>query len=293
MDKKKIPLIKEYRVSKLKECLQCVDRYFLNREKQRDCILDLYPNKKGKSLEHREKSIFRGMVLPSLRCLGLIIGHADSIKASANGKLIIIENEDDQKLHQRILRAITYEVDKDIFKFIPIIKNSPMPKKEFIQKISNKIEGVSEKQKIERIDKWLSILHQVELINYSSSHIILINKKKYKQTIDDVNVDMKNFKNFKEYFFESYFELSRKYAGVVNITDLREYICLKMLKSHKGILTENQFDEMLSRVLSERKEYIISLGRPWGAREKLFKFEGNSYKTIIVKKYQKEDDKNG
>lgn len=292
MNKKKIPLIKEYRIYKLKGCLQCIDRYLFNREKQRDCILDLYLNKKGKSIEHREKSIFRGMVLPSVRYLGLIIGNADSIKASANGKLII-ESQDDQKLHQRVLRAITYEVDKDIFNFIPIIKNLSMPKQEFIQKISNKIEGVSEKQKIERIDKWLSILHQVELINYSSSQIISINKKKYKQTIDDVNVDMKNFKNFKEYFFESYFELSRKYAGVVDITDLREYICLKILKSHKDILTENQFDEMLSRVLSETKEYIISLGRPWGAREKLFKFEGNSYKTIIVKKYQKEGDKNG
>jgi len=292
MNKKKIPLIKEYRIYKLKGCLQCIDRYLFNREKQRDCILDLYLNKKGKSIEHREKSIFRGMVLPSVRYLGLIIGNADSIKASANGKLII-ESQDDQKLYQRVLRAITYEVDKDIFNFIPIIKNLSMPKQEFIQKISNKIEGVSEKQKIERVDKWLSILHQVELINYSSSQIISINKKKYKQTIDDVNVDMKNFKNFKEYFFESYFELSRKYAGVVDITDLRECICLKILKSQKDILTENQFDEMLSRVLSETKEYIISLGRPWGAREKLFKFEGNSYKTIIVKKYQKEGDKNG
>jgi len=114
---RKIPLIKEYRIQKLTKCLECFDKFAYHREKQRDCVLELYPNTDNKTLEHREKSIFRGMVIPSLRYLGLIIGFGDIIKPSANGKLII-ESQFDNELYERCWRAIICEIDKRTFNFL-------------------------------------------------------------------------------------------------------------------------------------------------------------------------------
>ena len=122
MDNRKILPIKEYRFDKLVKCLECIDKNAFNREKQRDCVLDLYQNRKGKDIEHRDKSIFRGMVISSLRYLGLIMGYSDFIRASANGKLLICSKLIDLELHNRVSRALVYELDRSTFKFITIIK---------------------------------------------------------------------------------------------------------------------------------------------------------------------------
>jgi len=278
----KVPLIKEYRIDKLKKCLECIDKYAFKRDKQKECILSLYPNKKGKSLEHREKSIFRGMVIPSLRYLGLILGDADSIRASANGKLIIESQYIDKTLHQQVLRAVIYEMDKNVFHFIDIIKNSTFLKREqIISNLCDRINALSERQKRERVNKWLSILEQVELIACSSQKMY-INNENYYQTIKDVDVKLKNIEIFEKCFFDAYFNLSKAAAGVVDIVDLREKVSMKMLKQHKLILTENQFDDMLRQLLFQIDNYVISLGKPMGAREKLFEYKGNYFKTIIV-----------
>lgn len=106
-----IPLIKEYRINKLKACLRCIDDHPFNRDKQKDCILNLYP---GKS----EKSVFRGMIIPSLRHLGLILGYRGFIRVSANGKIITESKILSDELHQRVLRAVMYEIDQNKFKLI-------------------------------------------------------------------------------------------------------------------------------------------------------------------------------
>ena len=59
-----MPLIKEFRIARILACLNCFACHPFDRNKQRECILSLYPGK-------TEKSVFRGMVIPSLRRLGL------------------------------------------------------------------------------------------------------------------------------------------------------------------------------------------------------------------------------
>jgi len=285
---KKIPLIKEYHINKLTDCLKCFDKYAFNREKQKECVLSLYPNKSGRSFEHREKSIFRGMVIPSLRHLGLIIGFEDLLRTSANGKLIIESQRTEEELYYRVWRAIIYEIDRDVFGFISVIKNTSFLLEEFIKEISNQIEAVSEKQKVERIKKWLSILGQVALINYSD--IINLNKENYEQVIKDIDINFKNINIFKEYLFEGYLKLTEDYGGVVDIRTLREYVCSKMLKANKAILTEHQFDEILRKIPFETENYIISLGEPMGAEQKLFRYRGNYFKTLHIKFYKRREE---
>jgi len=283
MNNKKIPIIKENRIEKIKKCLECVDAYAFNRDKQRDCVLNLYKDKKEKSIEHRDKSIFRGMVIPSLRYLGLIMGYGNFIRVSANGKLMIESQLIDQDLHNRVLRAVIYEIDENVFHFINIIGNSySLLLQDFLNYLYNRVDAPSEKQKKERISRWLSILEEVELVK-RQTQMISINKENFNQAIKDLNINFKNPVAFKRYFLEVYFKLGKGSAGVVDIADLRREVAIEMLQENKIILTEKQFDAMLRNILQENQEYVISLGKPMGAQEKLFEYKGNYFRTIFIK----------
>lgn len=277
---RKIPLIKEYRIQKLTKCLECFDKFAYHREKQRDCVLELYSNPDNKILEHREKSIFRGMVIPSLRYLGLIIGFGDIIKPSANGKLII-ESQFDNELYERCWRAVIFEIDRRMFNFLEIIKQHKFSKINLVEVLSGQIEDVSFRQRKERIEKWLSILQQVGLVEYSTS--VSLNENNYKQVLLDINPVLKDFERFCIYVAYKYYELDKNLAGIIDIRDLREAVALNFLKD-KEILTEEQFDHLLRKFISTATSFHISLGEPMGADQKLFEYKDKFYKTIIMKR---------
>ncbi len=277
---RKIPLIKEYRIQKLTKCLECFDKFAYHREKQRDCVLELYPNTNNKPLGHREKSIFRGMVIPSLRYLGLIIGFGDIIKPNANGKLII-ESQFDNELYERCWRAVIFEIDRRLFNFLDIIKQGTFSKNNLIEVLSGQIEGASFRQKKERIEKWLSILYQVELINYSID--VSLNKDNCKQVLLDIDPNLKNFEKFCDYVIDEYYKIGRSSAGIVDIRELREAVALRFLKE-RHVLTEEQFDQLLRRFITTASYLHISLGEPMGADQKLFEYKGMFYKTIIMRR---------
>lgn len=264
-------------MDKLRSCLKCIGNYAFNRDKQKECILNLYP---GKS----EKSVFRGMVIPSLRHLGLIVGYGDFLRLSANGKLIIESESLSQNLYQRVLRAVMYEIDQNMFQFIGIIRNNDLISvQNFIQLMD--VNAPSDKQKRERISHWLSVLKEVGLINYNAENIVL-NKQIYNQTLSDM--DYKNVEEFRKQLFDAYSELYKKTAGIVDIADLREKVAVEMLKNDKMTLTEGQFDKMLREIHFVTDGYIISFGRPMGAEEKLFEYKGNYFRTLSIHFFRKE-----
>lgn len=279
---KEMPLIKEYRVYKLKACLECIDTHPFNRDKQMECVLSLYP---GKS----EKSVFRGMIIPSLRHLGLIIGYGGFIRLSANGKIIIESESLSDELHQRALKAIVNEIDENKFGFMDILaKPAPFPKQDFLDFMSSTVNAPNERQKGERIKHWLSILEQVKLINCDDEKHLNINEPQYKQILPDVSTNFKNSTAFKKYLFDAYLELCKDTAGIADIADLREKVALKMLRAGKEILTEKQFDGMLRKIPFATDDYLISFGRPMGAEEKLFEYKGNYFRTLSMRVFKRE-----
>lgn len=145
----------------------------------------------------------------------------------------------------------------------------------------------NEKQKRERIFHWLSILEQVGLISDEEKGLSL-HKQNYKQTLCDLDIVDKNVNIFMQHLFDAYFELSKNTAGIVDIADLREKIALKMLKKDKKILTERQFDDILKRIPLATDHYLISLGRPMGAEEKLFEHKGNYFRTLAIRRHKEE-----
>lgn len=269
-----LPLIKENRVDKIKASLKCMTAHPFNRKKQRDCIMELYPGK-------TEKSVFRGMVIPSLRHLGFIIGHGGGLRVSANGRIIIDSENIGDNLHRRSLRAVMYEVDKIKFGFIDtLIEETPITLAEFIEKFTSSLDIPYDRVK-ERVISWLSILEQVELINSITPKVDL-NEENRKQAVYELDTSNENIEQFRTLLFDEYFRLGKNTAGIVDIADLRASIASTMLVKEQKIVTEGVFDNLLRSIPFATEDYLISLGRPMGAEEKLFGYKRNYYRTISI-----------
>ncbi len=280
----KVPLIKETKIAMLIKSMDCIDKYAFNRESQRECILNLYPNKS-------EKSVFRGMVIPSLRQLGFIVGFSDLIRLSANGKLLLESSQRETEEFNRVSRAIFLEIDMLKFKFIEEIKRLMSGKNQvmqdhFVEVISKKIEAFSQKQKEERITRWLKILEQCSLIKKGKNTIYLLY-----QNLEQAEKNLiwkPKASSFKKFLFEGYSSLFNKTAGIVDIVDLREYVALSLYRKKKEVLTESRFDELLRSLPMVTDDYVISLGHPMGAEEKLFVYEGDYYRILSITFFKKE-----
>ena len=274
MAAKPLPLIKENRIDKLKASLKCIAAHPFDRRKQRDCIMGLYPGK-------TEKSVFRGMVIPSLRHLGFIIGHRGGLRVSANARIIIDSENIGGDLHRRSLRAVMYEVDKTKFGFIDtLVERIPIMWTGFLEKVVPTLD-VPDGRIRERVVSWLSILEQAELIDSITPKVDL-NEENRKQAVYDLDTSNVNTEQFRLLLFDEYLKLGRNSAGIVDITDLRSSIASIILTKEHKIVTEGMFDNLLRSIPFATESYLISLGRPMGAEEKLFGYKGNHYRTISI-----------
>lgn len=276
---REVPLLKENKIENIVKCLDCMEQHSFNRENQRDCILSIYPNK-------TEKSVFRGMVIPTLRKTGLILGFENSIRPSANGSIIVKSKKISDPLHNRVLRAVILEIDSKKFNFISELASfgkigSFISEPKFKEKLASEICGFSYKQKLERISRWLRILKQSGLLVKDTSRNIALNRPDYEQAISDLKIDLVKTEKFEPYILESHSEL-RQTEAIIDITDLRERVATKLLNTDREILTETQFDELMRRFISGTKKYVVSLGRAMGAEEKLFAYNGKYYRTLTI-----------
>lgn len=284
-----IPVIKENNISKLIDVLNCFNEHPYNREKQKNCVLGLYDNKS-------EKSVFRGMAIPSLRYLGLIIGYGDLIRPSANGKLILEGRKKGKEEALRVAGVIILELDREKFGFTQKLKQLTesieiINKKDYIKLISpeikapsEKIKALSEKQKKERVDRWIRLLSDLRLIqSKNKGKHIMLHKENLQQLGKELEISSKSSR-FKCILFEEYGSLPYlETAGIVDIALLRELVAMHFYKKYGMILTEFQFDELLSKLSFVTESYIISLGHTMGAEEKLFHYDGEYYRTLSIR----------
>jgi len=267
-----LPLIKENRIGKLTEILRIFDKNPYNREKQVESVLRLYPNKIA-------KSVFRGMAIPSLRYLGLIIGYDNLIRLSANGRILLKAESRNKNELFRAWQAILYELDNK-FGFIravdgqsdlSILKN----------RLARSVSGPSDRQVIERINKWLRMLLDSQLLMKKNGKVtanrVLIRRAK----LDTLALQKKS--RFRDLLFEAYKSFPfRDTAGIVDIAELRETTSILFYDKNNEILTEAQFDALLRTLPLITKKFIISLGQTMGAEEKLLKLGRDYYRTISI-----------
>jgi len=268
-----MPLIKETRVDKLIASLKCIANNAFDRYQQRDCILQLYP---GKS----EKSVFRGMIVTSLRHMGLILGYEGALRISANARIIIESNCMESDLQMACLRAVMYEIDQTKFNLIGKLTDSGVTTQDLISLLASSQRLQPARMK-ERVLSWLSILNQVKLIDNVLPKVIA-NKNNIDQTNHILDASRIDQNLFTSTLFEQYNRLGRNTAGIVDITDLRSEVSSIFLNGNSIILSESMFDIVLRSVPISTPSYLISFGRSMGAEEKLFRIQQNYYRTISI-----------
>lgn len=269
------PLIKETHLKeKLVAALGCFDKNPHNRRDQEKCVLSLYKEKSA-------KSVFRGMVIPSLRDLGWIIGYDTSIRVSANGKILLEASKKEDEGWFGVLRILLLEIDQDKYCFLSKIKPRQKKNKEkFINNLSKVIAGPSEKQRIERVNKWLGILDESKFISIKDKYLSL-NENVYMKAKKEVDT-IPDLAKFKLILFKKYREFPLlETAGVVDIARLREAVALEYYKKGE-ILSEAKFDMSLKKTPLATDKYIISLGQAMGNEEKLFILGNRRYRTISI-----------
>jgi hypothetical protein len=273
MKKRVLPLIKENRIDRLTEVLSIFDKFPYDREKQSEHILSLYLNKTA-------KSVFRGMAIPSLRYMGLIIGYENLIRLSANGRILVKAKKRGTAELLRAWRAIILELDINKFGFMSLIKKEKSLNS-FENRLAMVIEGPNQKQIRERIKRWMKILFDSRLLSEADKKI-RININNLKRAKNDLRFSDKKSK-FESMLLAGYKAFPfKESAGIVDIADLREYVAAMYYKKYKMILTEAQFDELLRILPFITKKYIISLGHTMGAEEKLFRIKAEYYRTISI-----------
>ncbi len=273
MISKSIPLIKETRLTKIQASLRCIASHPFDRNQQRECVMELYPGK-------NEKSVFRGMIIPSLRHLGLIVGYAGGLRVSANGRIIIDSENLEPVLHYNCLRAVIYEIDKAKFGLIDLMSNTAISLADLTQNLASSVSEPDTRTR-ERIVSWLSVLQQVEMLETIEPKILVneVNRKKAAQDLDIASLDSEEFRMT---LFEEYAKLATNSAGIVDITDLRVSVASVSLNEKLELITENMFDNMLRSIPFATDHYLISFGRSMGAEEKLFRYEEAHYRTITI-----------
>ncbi|MDP2946770.1 MAG: hypothetical protein Q8N88_01520 [Nanoarchaeota archaeon] len=268
-----IPLIKEHRKDKIILALNCFYTYPFNRILQKECILKIYNNK-------TEKSVFRGMIIPSLRIMGLIVGKDKEIRLSSNGMLIV---ESPQKiLQERSYNAIIIELDNSKFNFLNIlIKNKNMRYEDLHKELINSNLG-NEYNLDERIKSWLEMLEEINIISKDNNEISF-NIEKYSSIKKDLDIEIKK-DHFIKILMDSFIKIKNKEKyEMIDITELRKEVAMIYLNNYSMVLTENQFDLLLRKIPKITNSYIITFGQPIGSEEKLFEFKGNFYRTINIK----------
>lgn len=257
--------------------IDCFGKNPYNRDKLRESVLSLYEGK-------TEKSVFRGMAIPTLRRLGLIIGFEQLIRLSANGKLVFNACTKSLSLAKRVLGTIVFEIDSSEIGFLEDTRN----KKEIysanlIEEWIPKVNAPTAGRARERIKDWVGLLKHCGLL-IEKKDLVSINHSLLKQVAQDSN-SLKKKKLFKELLFISYQGLVSHAKGIRShgIDDLRAEVALNLLNKYDVVLTDKQFDELLLRFPKTTSKYLISFGRPMGADEKLFLYDGKYYQTISIR----------
>lgn len=272
----KIPLIKEYRIEKLLSVMECFYNHPFDRDAIRECVLKLYKDKD-------EKSIFRGMVIPSLRHLGLILGYEEDLRLSTNGNIIVTAGKRSNKEEIRAFRAVLTEKDDTETRILRLLDKKILVTDSLKQLLIQRIEAPSEKQAKERFNHWISMLSNLGLVKKSDDGIEIV-KDVLLRAREDLYAGKKAEK-FVRVFFDCYKLIfkKRENVSIVDIEELRTEVARSFYENEMVILTEKQFDVLLRKVPFATDQYIISLGRAMGAEEKLFRYENNYYRTISIR----------
>jgi len=271
-----LPVLK-VQASRLFNLLLCAYRHPYDREGFKEAVLELFPGRE-------EKSVFRGMAIPTLRRLGLIIGYEDLIRLSADGFLLVNAWQGSTEQGQRTLRAylLQYELQRR-WGIIETLLKKKHDRHGFVANFVHYIEAPNTRQAIERLQDWLDYLCFSSLLSCNGD--LAVKTDNLESAQKDIDPQPKS-SFFQKFFLAGYKQVTQLSKGThtVEIEEVRRVVAEMVLEKKGAILTGRQFDHLLrSSMQMTTKRYMVSFGRSMGADEGLFELGGKYYKTVSIR----------
>lgn len=264
------------------EAVQILYHYGENRYELREHVLSMFDSTD-------EKSVFRGMYVPTMRALGLTLGFGQEIRCSSNGRLLFEAYSKSNDEGKRILGKMLVEIDEDNYNIVDFLKNRLVTEhKSIVKFITSKdaslgLTPLSDTVANERVRKFMRYLTEGRVVKQADSQYAL--DEGYQQT--KVDIDVIKVPEFWDVLLSCYNITEEMKAGFpsVPIYQLRNEVSRKFYQS--GIaLTEREFDSLIARMPRIQSDYIIKFSRPMMESEKLLHLGGEVYSGMAIFKQE-------
>lgn len=278
-----MPVIKEHRLPRLLGALQVIREHPYDRDAQRDFILSLYANMRSASPEHADKSVFRGMVLPSLRHLGLIVGESEYVRLSADGRLICPDGRSDQQTLEAV-QVLFADIDNRRFGLLSHLCKPNAGMSPTLDDLSILVPLATPGQRRERISSWVSLLAGSGLVALDSrSDVVTTVNSVYYQALD-AGKQNKLLLDWMQQNFVAAYQAGRDSAGICDIEALR--IALVEAGLRDGLpLATTLIDSLLNETPIETPEWHASFGSPMGWIERPLLYRNRPIQTILLTRH--------
>jgi len=277
-----MPVIKEHRLPRLLDALRCIRGHPFDRDAQRDCVLALYIDMRSASPEHADKSVFRGMVLPSLRHLGLIVGESEYIRLSADGHLICPDERPDRQALEAI-QALFADIDSRRFGLLSRICRLDAGKYPTLDDLSVFVPLATPGQRRERIISWVSLLASSGLATLDSRTGVVTGVDSVCSQALDAGKQTKFLSDWMRGNFFPAYKAGCDSAGICDIEALR--IALVEAGLRDGLtLTTTLIDSLVNEIPVETPKWHVSFGSPMGWIERPLLYRNRPIQTILLTK---------
>ena len=277
MDHPEIPVLKmppKY----ICKATQILYQYGENRSELREHVLSMFDSAD-------EKSVFRGMYVPTMRALRLTLGFGQEIRCSSNGRLLFEAYSKSNDEGKRVLGKILVEIDEDNYNIVDFLKNRLVTEhKSIVKFITSKdaslgLTPLSDTVVNERVRKFMRYLTEGRVVKQADSQYAL--DEGYQQI--KVDTDVIKVPEFWDILLSCYNIIEEMKAGFpsVPIYQLRNEVSKQFYQ--RGIaLTEREFDSLIARLPRIQSDYILKFSRPMMESEKLLHLGGEVYSGMAI-----------
>lgn len=215
-----------------------------------------------------EKSVLRGMAIPTLRGFGLLLGFEQSLHLSSDGALVAAGADRDS--HDP-MRAILYELEEELQ------LASAWGPSQMVGAATDKLcalDGTATPESRRRAQRWISYLEYFGVVVRKGETLLRAKRLPAKMAYPD----------FAKHLASAYKSLSPKTIGepAVAIDEIARSVALDYFTAGL-VLTRQVFDKCLTRCLDEGK-LPLHLHRSMGAEQKLFRYGAEVYESISLRR---------
>lgn len=261
------------------QAVQILYHYGENRNELREHVLSMFNSTD-------QKSVFRGMYVPTMRALGLTLGFGQEIRCSSNGRLLFEAYSKRNDEGKRVLGKLLVEIDERNHAIVYFLRERLVTEhKSIVEFITSKdisfgLTPLSSKVISERARKFLRYLAEGQVVKQHDSQYAL-DEAGYQQAKADTDVvKVPEFWNILLSCYNSIKQMSVGFPSVP-IYQLRDEVSKQFYQ--RGIaLTEQEFDLLIARLPRIQSDYIIKFSRPMMESEKLLHLGGEVYSGMAI-----------